>query len=278
MLLIRSMTKDNIAFGMRLTGHAGWNQTDADWRRALELSEGGSFIAELDGVAVGTVATCCFGPVAWIAMMLVDATVRRRGVGKALMSHALEHLEDARVRTVRLDATSLGRPLYESLGFNAEYGLARYHGVPVTQSVSPGLDFLTPERLDELIALDMAATGTDRKKLLRRLFADQPNDMRVVERNGRLVGYLMTRAGANAVQVGPCVALDDAGQWLLGDAWRRHAGSRVYVDVPDDNSAAIAAVTGAGLMMQRPFLRMCRGSQVIDRTREMRACAGPEKG
>lgn len=278
MVCIRPMTEEDIAFGMRLKAQSGWNQTYADWRRALDLGDGGCFIAELDGVAVGTVATCCFGPVAWIAMMLVDATVRRRGVGKALMSHALGHLQGTSVRTVRLDATPLGRPLYESLGFNAEYGLARYEGVPVTQSVSTEVDMLAPERLDELVALDIAATGTDREKLLRRLFADQPDGMRAVEQNGRLVGYLTTRSGTNALQVGPCVACDDVGQCLLDDAWQRHADSRVFVDVPDDNSAAIAAVTGAGLTMQRPFLRMCRGSRLKDRTREIWACAGPEKG
>ncbi len=136
MIRIRSMTMDDLALGMRL-------------------------VAEMNGAAVATVATCCFGPVAWIAMMLVEATVRRRGVGNALMGYALEHLDGAGVRTVRLDATALGRPLYESLGFIAEYGLARYEGVPVLQPVGAEVGRLAPERLDELVALDRAATAIE---------------------------------------------------------------------------------------------------------------------
>lgn len=272
------MTLADLALGMRLKAQAGWNQTEADWRRALELGEGGCFVAELDGVGVGTVATCRFGPVGWIALMLVDVAVRRRGVGKALMLHALEYLDAAGVRTVRLDATALGRPLYESLGFATEYGLARYDGSPRPQPIHAAVGTLAPGRLDELLALDRAATGTDRGKLLRQLLADQPDVVRVVERSGRLVGYLTSRPGANAVQVGPCVARDDAGQMLLSDAWRRYAGRRVFVDVPDDNSAAVAAVTGVGLVVQRPFVRMCRGPRVTDHTEHIWTCAGPEKG
>src|SRR5258705_12655293 len=114
------MTVADIPVGMRLKDQAGWNQLEADWRRLLDLQPDGCFVAELGGSPVGTVTTCRFGPVAWIAMMLVDVRFRRCGIGRALMSHALEDLDAHGVCTVRLDATPLGRPLYETLGFVAE--------------------------------------------------------------------------------------------------------------------------------------------------------------
>src|SRR5262249_32451649 len=107
------MTEPDIALGMRLKQQAGWNQTEADWRRCLALEPDGCFVAELDSQSVGTVTTCTFGDVAWVAMVLVEETVRGRGIGRALMERALAYLESTGVRCVRLDATPLGRPLYE---------------------------------------------------------------------------------------------------------------------------------------------------------------------
>src|SRR5437867_1836352 len=117
MINVRLMTVADIPFGMRLKLANGWNQTEADWRRYLDLQADGCFVAESDGTPVGTLSTCIFEAVAWIAMVLVDAEHRRKGVGTALMRHALELLERQGVVSVRLDATALGQPLYEKLGF-----------------------------------------------------------------------------------------------------------------------------------------------------------------
>ena len=99
MLRIRGMTVADIPLGMRLKEQAGWNQVEADWRRLLDLQPDGCFVAELDGIPAGTVTTCRFGPVAWVAMMLVDESFRSRGIGRALMSRALDDLDSAGVRS-----------------------------------------------------------------------------------------------------------------------------------------------------------------------------------
>ena len=103
------MTAADIAFGMRLKEQAGWNQTEADWIRALDLEPEGCFVAVLDGTPVGTETTCVFGPVAWVTMVLVEQSVRGRGIGRALIERTMQFLEGRGVETVRLDATPLGR-------------------------------------------------------------------------------------------------------------------------------------------------------------------------
>jgi GNAT superfamily N-acetyltransferase len=87
------MTVADVPLGMRLKEQAGWNQTEADWRRFLDLEPEGCFVAELDGQPVGTTTTCVFGSVAWVGMVLVDPAVRGRGVGRSLMKHALDWLD-----------------------------------------------------------------------------------------------------------------------------------------------------------------------------------------
>jgi GNAT superfamily N-acetyltransferase len=275
------MTLADVPLGMHLKEEAGWNQLEADWRRLIELQPDGGYVAELDGAACGTVTTCRFGPVAWVAMMLVQAALRGRGIGRALMVRALEDLDARGVRSVRLDATPLGRPLYESLGFVAEAEFTRFQGV---LPPAEGRPELATVRLDEvweaLSTLDRSATATDRGRLLRRIAEESPDSLRVAadEPGGSIAGYLMSRPGSKARQIGPCIALGPAGARLLADAARRYAGENVFVDVPDEHAEAAAVVRSWGLAAGRHLTRMTRGEPVAERREWIWASAGPEKG
>ncbi len=275
---MRLMTCDDVAAGMRLKEQAGWNQTEADWHRFLDLEPDGCFLAERDGTPVGSVAAFLFGPVAWIAMVLVDPAVRRQGIGLALMRHVLDFLDGRRVASVRLDATPLGRPLYEKLGFEVDCSLARYGGVlppsPVVDRVKEG----RPEHWPALVELDRAVTGTDRGKLLLRLFEEHAESLRVVEEAGRLQGFLTSRPGAKAHFIGPCITRGDAGRLLLEDACRRLAGQPVFIDVPEQNEPAGQLVREKGLTVQRPLVRMTRGRKLVEVVADLWASSGPEKG
>jgi GNAT superfamily N-acetyltransferase len=278
------MTDRDIPLGMRLKEQAGWNQTPADWQRCLELQPDGCFVAEHDGAAAGTATTCIFGSVAWIGMVLVDAALRGRGIGRALLDHALAFLDERGIPSVRLDATPLGRPLYQTLGFVEEYTLIRHEGVlPAAGTAVEHADKITvcelrAEHRERVLQLDRQITNTDRQVLLRRLFAEAPQEWRVALQGEEVLGFAAARAGSRAWQIGPCLATVEAGPRLLSAAWRRHAGQRVFADVPADNSAARAAVQAVGLGPQRPLYRMGRGPRVSERTAQLWSSFGPEKG
>jgi GNAT superfamily N-acetyltransferase len=281
---VRPLTASDLPLGLRLTRQAGWNQTEADWQRFRDLQPDGCFVAELDGLAVGTVTTCILGTTGWVAMVLVDQASRGRGAGRALMEHALAFLERQQVRSARLDATPLGRPLYEKLGFAEEYTLLRYEGVlppagaPAAGPEGAGVTAARPDHLGDLLRLDREVTATDRGKLLRRLFAERPDVWRVLGQAGRVVGYLAGRVGARALLIGPCLATPGAGPPLLADAWRRHAGERVFIDIPAGNEGARACAEAVGLTVQRPLVRMCRGPRAGEDSTRLWASSGPEKG
>ena len=152
---IRPMTAADVPFGLRLSHQAGWNQTEADWRRFLKLQPDGCFVAEVDGVPAGTTACFLFDPVAWMAMVLVDEALRGRGIGTALLRHALVWIEERGIRTVRFDATPLGQPMYEKLGFRPDYTVGRYAGVlPATDMIFPGISHLPSAGLHGVAQFD----------------------------------------------------------------------------------------------------------------------------
>ncbi|HEY7326415.1 MAG TPA: GNAT family N-acetyltransferase [Gemmataceae bacterium] len=278
MIRVRPMIAADLPLGLRLCEEAGWNQTVADWQRFLDLQPDGCFVAERDGEAVGTTTTCIFGPVAWIAMVLVAESARGLGIGTALMEHALRFLDERGVATVRLDARPMGQRLYERLGFVEQYRIAHYEGtlpanprVQLVEDASPGC-------WEELMELDEQITRTDRRGLLRRLFTEHPQSVRFLRRDGHCHGYWTARPGRKAIRIGPCIATERAGPLPLADAGHRLVGQPVSIDIPIINEWASIWADFLGLTVQHTLARMCRGIPNVEQVECLWASSGPEKG
>jgi predicted N-acetyltransferase YhbS len=279
MIHIRQMTQADLPLGLRLTAQAGWNQTVADWRGFLWLAPDGCFVAERDGGAVGTTVCILLGKVAWLAMVLVDTAMRGRGIGTALVQHALAFADARGAASVRLDATPLGRPIYEKLGFSEDFLLRRYEGSPPPSCFPVLTRMLGPDDWSEVLSLDRLVTGMDREPVLRRLYHGRPTAFRVYRSDKGLLGFVVWRWGANADFVGPCVAASPAdGELLLRDSFRDRAGRRLIIDVPENNHRAVSCMSVFGLAFQRPLLRMTRGEPVREDLSLLWASSGPEKG
>ena len=272
------MSPSDLPAAMRLSREAGWNQVEGDWLRFLSIEPEGCFVAESDGVVVGTTVGCTFGTVAWVAMVLVAPAERGQGVATSLTQHAIEWLEGRGVRTIRLDATPAGQPIYQKLGFDAQYELARYGGRLALLERASGAEPASPDELNELIELDQRVTKTPRAKWLTPLFADWPEAVRVVRRGGEILGFAAARRGVHAIQVGPCVGDAEAAALLFRDAGRRYGGQAVYIDVPLLNPAAAQQAEAMGLRIQRHLLRMCRGELVCEDVMQLWSSSGPEMG
>jgi ribosomal protein S18 acetylase RimI-like enzyme len=278
------MTAGDLPTAMRLVSQAGWNQLEADWRRFLAMQPDGCFVAEADGESVGTTVVCIFDDIAWIAMVLVDTAVRGRGIGTALLNHAMAFLDGRGVRSIRLDATPLGEPIYTKLGFDAEYAVARYEGaLPAVGDYANGaseyrVTTAKTSAYAQILALDRSVSGTDRGKFLERLLKERPEAVQVIERSSQIVGYLTIRPGRNAVQLGPCVGSPEVTEALVADAAVRYAGQRVFLDVPVRNTRAVRLAEDLGLTVQRTFTRMCRGVKVREDKAQLFASSGPELG
>ena len=278
MTKIRLMTTGDLQLGLKLTHQAGWNHIEADWLRFLQLEPEGCFVAELNGNAVGTTATCVLGRVAWITMVLVDVDSRGKGIGTALLKHSIGYLKERKVETIRLDATALGQPIYEKLGFLPEYELARCEGMAPQIGIASPITQATPDDFAEIIDFDTRTTGRDRGKMLLRLFEEFPENVCIVRKAGSIEGFITKRPGANATQIGPCRATAFAGPMLLVDALNKSAGESVFVDVPLDNTDAVKIVEASGLTIQRRFTRMYWGQKPADDMKTLWASSGPEKG
>jgi len=272
------MTVDDLRLGLRLSRQAGWNQTMADWQRFFNMGHEGCFVAEFGGHLAGTTMTFISDKVAWIAMVLVEKNARGKGIGTALLKHALEYLDVCKIRTVRLDATQLGRPIYERLGFVLEYELVRFEGIAPPGRAVTTVKNATPEILNDVIEFDKRMTGENRAKMIKALFEEFPENTSVLMHGDKLEGFVTMRSGNNAVQIGPCTATLNAGPDLLSYALHKFAGKAVYIDIPTDNTNSVKIAESSGLKIQRRFVRMHRGERIKDNIEAIWASSGPEKG
>ena len=279
-LTLTELRETDLADALALSTGEGWNQTPADWWRLLRLGPGGCFAARVDGRLVGTVTTTIHDPtLAWIGMMIVHPSARRRGLGAALMTRALEHLDAAGVSCVKLDATPAGLPLYRRLGFEEEVLFERWLGVarpadatsrPLEQSAA----------LDSILPLDRSAFGADRSRLLAMLDAEALAVHVVRDAESRNEGYALAREGRIATYLGPIVGTDRAlAERLLGALLTRFGGRQVIVDVNTAGLLDRSRLVDGGLSLARPLMRMRRGGAAASATpATLCASAGPEYG
>lgn len=249
-----------------LRAQAGWNQTLPDWRRLLDYEPDGCFVAELDGTIAATATTTRYGTaVAWIGMVLVDQAHRRRGIGSALFRHCLNAL--AGVRSVQLDATPLGQPLYQKFGFECVWNWHRWERAAATKlDLAPsreGGNGCRPWResdLNQMAALDAAAFGVERTNMLHQLARDSQT-LVVEDPSGRIRAFGMLRPGSRADYLGPMVSESFCFAESLIQTLMAHAEARaVFWDIPEANTAATDAARALGFTQQRPLVRMAAGT------------------
>ncbi|KDN18375.1 GNAT family N-acetyltransferase [Amycolatopsis rifamycinica] len=159
---IRTLTAADLPACSDLAESRSWPREPPKWRL---LHETGTLfgIDDPDGLGLAaSAALVAFGSVASISMVLVAPRHGRRGLGRAITERAVSAAGD---RVVWLHASTLGRPLYESMGFVADGG-CRGHVGRFADDGGPGA---SPGSLAEVLPLDLAAHGVDRRSFLARL-------------------------------------------------------------------------------------------------------------
>ncbi|NPV08905.1 MAG: GNAT family N-acetyltransferase [Anaerolineae bacterium] len=278
---IRRMHETDIPAALALVRPQNWNQTEEDWLRFMALEPEGCFVAVIGGQVVGTTTTERFDRVGWIGMVTVAPERRGNGIGRALMQSAIAYLRGAGVRTVKLDATPMGRPLYDKLGFVPEYPLQRVvgRGRPLD---APGVRRYQgePSVFDSIAELDRATYGVDRREMLRHLAHGWP-ELAAVHRTGDTVdGYVLGRHGHHYEHLGPMVALHaDAAEALLRWGIAACGDRPAAFDHPVVNEVAVRLGRQYGFEPAREFTRMHLGSEpFLDRAEFLYASSGAEKG
>jgi GNAT superfamily N-acetyltransferase len=255
--------------GLILSTEAGWNQNEADWRFFLAR---GIVFGLRDGDRL--VATAALLPYsadnAWISMVLVTPSWRRRGIATRLIDACLA-AATRRGLTTWLDATPAGAAVYGPLGFTPTLQLRRLRlEKPMdTKAARP----LSASGLEPLIACDTGAMGFDRSSLLSE-FGNRPGSRIVSDADA----IALVRNGRTARHIGPLLA-DRADQALaLVDAITCSESGPWLIDAVHSQDEFLNGLVQSGWNIERPFQRMRFGPATVSPAQLPFAVAGPEFG
>ena len=258
---------------LALGQEAGWNQTEDDWVVMLRLGQGFG-MRDRRG---RTIASCVVLPYppdfGWVGMVLVGGAHRRQGHATRLLRHGIEMLEGLGLVPI-LDASPAGRDVYSRLGFVPITGIDRWRGRATRRFTES--DSLSAAEFHRVVAMDAKAFGASRPGLFAAL-AGRPEAVVLQDREDR--GFLFSRPGSGATQIGPVLAeTGEIATQLIARALDAIDGP-VLLDVPAREVELGAMLAARGFAIERGFKRMAlRPTRPFTIGRTMRVIAGPELG
>ena len=246
--MLRPMHAGDLAAMHGLAQQMSWPHRAEDCDQLLALGHG---IVAVDaaGLTVGVGLRWSFGrDVGTIGLVLVAPERQGRGIGRALMNALIA---DSGSRTLMLNATAEGLPLYEKLGF-VSTGFVRQHQGRLAEGailpVAPDVPLRRAVPADHaaLCVLDAAVFGADRSALIGSLLAR--GDAWLVDRAGPPAGFAILRAFGRGMIIGPLAASsEDEAIALVAATAERAATGVLRVDIPAQAECLGHWLTAAGL-------------------------------
>jgi GNAT superfamily N-acetyltransferase len=266
---MRRLHAEDIPAATQLSAQVGWNQTEEDWHTLLQLSPDGCLTMEVDSHLASTTTLLCYGRrLAWIGMVLTSPDYRRRGLARKLLANALEQADKMGIETIKLDATELGKPLYERFSFRSEQEIERWSrpGENAAQFPAGRTSVEEPWRDSDLLVF-----GADRSQLLETL--TQLNPPRSISQS-----YLFSRPGRMSAYLGPCISENpDTARRMIEDRIQNTRCAWSW-DLFPRNQDAVALARDLGFSPQRHLVRMARGKELCEKGNAIYAIAGFELG
>jgi GNAT superfamily N-acetyltransferase len=263
---------DDALAGLALSTEAHWNQSEADWR--FFLNQGNVFgVRDNDRHLIASSALLPYSSGnAWISMVLVTASWRRRGLATGLVDACLNAATKLGL-TTWLDATPAGIAVYGPLGFMPTLQLLRLRLENSTSQKAGLPQPLSIGNLEEFVLRDRRAMGFNRSALLREI-GGRPNS-RLLSHGDAVA---LVRGGRTASHIGPLFAdVPDRALALVHEIARSETGP-VLIDAVSTQEEFIAGLTGSGWTIERPFQRMRFGRATAPLAELPVAVAGPEYG
>jgi len=241
------------------------------WRLEVETylrtEPDGWFIAEEGGEIVAMAGGLAYGRFCWLGLVATLPGWERRGYASQLSARVTEWAKDRGCRTVALDASEKGRPVYERLGFRPVGETV----VLIAPSTPTPADARIGDRiddLDELLAFDRSVFGGDRATLLHSIQELESPGVYAVRDGDGLAGYLFARGGS----LGPGCARSPAVAEQLLRAALPDASSRVDGDVRlllPVESAYPDVLSSLGFEKSRSLTHMRLGDQQLPGERQL---------
>ena len=276
--------KDDLDFAVKLTHDEHWYYTHLEIGRMLELDPDGSFVFEDRGKRLGFITTVSYGRTGVVGHLIVAHEARRKKIGETLLKEAVEYLEGRGVDSIMLYSSGDGQKLYSRHGFTARRpALVLHTKLEKSHIAAKGrtCDPMTPKDLPNVIEMDNELFGDDRSRVMKVIYRDYPQGAFKLERDGRLVGFIMGRPDHVGYDLGPwaCVSKDPRDAESLFDSLLPVLGQGVlYIGTFPGNAHAVRIFTRIPKIFELPVPLMIKGRDRYPGSDKVYAVAAMELG
>ena len=276
--------KGDLDYAVKLTHDEHWYYTHLEIGRMLELDPEGSFVFEERGKRLGFITTVSYGRTGVVGHLIVSHDARRRKIGETLLKEAIEYLEGRGVDSIMLYSSGDGQKLYSRHGFTVRQPALVLHtrlekGNIRTKELK--CDPMTAKDLPAVIEMDNELFGDDRSRVMKIMYRDYPQGAFKLERDGRLVGFIMGRPDHVGYDLGPwaCVSKDPHDAEALFESLLHVLGQGVlYIGTFPKNDHAVRIFTRIPKIFELPVPLMIKGKDRYPGSDKVYAVAAMELG
>jgi len=203
------------------------------------------------GELVGVGAAISYNDTGWLAHIIVSEKHRKKGIGGALVDYLCAYLTEHGQKTIFLIATELGYSLYKQAGFSEEMEYAFFEGVGELAQVSAeNIIRPTPADKEEILSMDQAATGEERRTLL----LDYLDTGYIYRKDRKIEGVYLPELGEGLI----IADHEEAGIALLKlRAWFSKKGT-----LPIENTVGMDFYRDNGFTETKRLKRMIYGKEI----------------
>lgn len=257
---LRRLTLDDVPQAAALTKMIGWSQDSEVWKRLIGWGGDGAIcITHAEKLVGTTVVTTYNSQLAWVGVVITHPDYRGQGLAKRLMAAAMDDLYERGVGCIMLDASLLGYPLYQKLGFRDLYRVETWQRDPTALSdarLSPTVRPIEAADLPEVIALDGDHFGFERPQVIEKLWQDGHGLVDCA--SGSIDGYLLL--SKTGQRIGPWYHRHaDGAENMLTAVLARYGHEVVRIQPPADHPIAIPLLKQYGFTPVRHTTRMVYG-------------------
>jgi GNAT superfamily N-acetyltransferase len=269
--VLRRLSVGDAAACAGLGHRVNWSHDVPTWERCIEWSGENALCLTLNDQIITTALVLGYSErLAWVGMVITDPDYQGRGFAKKLMLVVMEQPRQ-KVASIMLDASTLGFPLYQKLGFRSLYPVEVYEGTAAPGASPTAAEVVQADNLADIIALDAEIMGVPRPDVIRFM----AQSAWVMQENGRISGYLLAQRDNRGVHIGPWYDSTPQGAHdLLQAALNTFAGQPLRLQIPQPNTHALAFARQHGWNLNRTGTRMVLGAEAPGRMAEQYGIAG----
>ena len=256
---LRVMSADEAPAVVKLMQKIGWTHPVEQIQQCILWGGEGSFCLTFDDSIVATAIALKYSQrLAWVGLVVSDPAYQRRGFARRLTNHVMQHLND--VDSVMLDASTLGFPLYNHMGFQSLYKINAYSGAPQRFELNPAIRPITAADMLTVIGMDCEVIGLPRPQVMNWLF--ETGKGFVATDADKITGYTFIKTHLDTLRLAAWNAKDALtaeSLFQLGSTLAAEGGFTYRINIPEPNAQASDMALRHNLTIERYVTRMVYG-------------------